>query len=244
MTKIYELQNHILIHTGYRDPGVHRHMAAHVIVSTHGKICVSADGEEHSCSGVMIPSGVSHSVDTYGSPALVFLFDSTTNAAKQIQKVQTICEEYATEIVCVFAEFEKNNSRQTYDKIESHVLRLLGIHNTASCVADERIVSAMKYIREKGREKITCRETAEAVFLSESRFSHLFRKEVGMTFTAYLIYQRLINVYAGIFQGKNVTEAAIDAGFASSSHFADVNRRVFGISVSDIARDFEYQKII
>ena len=106
------------------------------------------------------------------------------------------------------------------------------------------IVSAMKYIREKGREKITCRETAEAVFLSESRFSHLFRKEAGMTFAAYLIYQRIINVYTGILQGKSITEAALDAGFASSSHFADVNRRVFGISVSDIARDLEYQKVI
>ena len=244
MTKIYELPNHILIHTGYQDPGVHRHMAAHIIISTLGKICVSADGEEYLCSGVMIPSGVSHSVDTYGNPALVFLFDSTTNAAKQIENVQTICEEDATEIVCTFDEFEKNSSRQTYDKIESYILKLLSIDNTVGGITDDRIVSAMKYIREKGNRKITCREAAESVFLSESRFSHLFRKEAGMTFAAYLIYQRIINVYTGSLQGKSITEAALDAGFASSSHFADVNRRVFGISVSDIARDLEYQKVI
>ena len=64
-----------------------------------------------------------------------------------------------------------------------------------------------------------------------------------MTFAAYLIYQRILSVYADVIRGKTVTEAAIEAGFSSSTHFADVNRRVFGISIRNISRDLNYIKV-
>ena len=104
-------------------------------------------------------------------------------------------------------------------------------------------ISAMKYIRDRGDLKITCKEAADAVFLSEGRFSHLFREQAGMTFAAYLIYQRILSVYADVIHGKNVTEAAIEAGFSSSAHFADANRRVFGISASSIAHNLIFIKV-
>ena len=43
-----------------------------------------------------------------------------------------------------------------------------------------------------------------------------------------------MRVYYEIFHGKSITEAAVEAGFSSSAHFADVNRRVFGIAASHI----------
>ena len=101
----------------------------------------------------------------------------------------------------------------------------------------------MNYIRKSSNSDMTCKEVADAVFLSEGRFSHLFREQVGMTFAAFLIYQRILNVYANVIRGKTVTEAAIEAGFSSSTHFADVNRRVFGISISNISRDLNYIKV-
>ena len=90
MTQIYEFQNHILIHTENLEPAEHRHMAAHVIVSLKDKMKVVADGDEYRCRGIMIPSGVVHRIETCGNPVLVFLYDSTTNVAKHIQKVQDI----------------------------------------------------------------------------------------------------------------------------------------------------------
>jgi len=44
-------------------------------------------------------------------------------------------------------------------------------------------------------------------------------------------------------QMTGITEAAIDAGFYSSAHFADVNRRVFGISIRSISKDLQYIKV-
>ena len=71
----------------------------------------------------------------------------------------------------------------------------------------------------------------------------MFKEQVGMTFASYLIYQRVMYVYTKTLQGKTITEAAMEAGFSSSAHFADVNRRVFGLSASTITHDLVFVKV-
>ena len=243
MTKIFELQNHILIYTSCMDPAEHRHMAAHIIISMGNQMKVMVNNKEYLCKGICIPSGDSHKIDTCGNPVLVFLYDSTTNVAKHIQKVQEIDDEKCINIISLYEEFEKSSSKADYSKIEKYILEEFGLDALNGSVTDDRIIAGMNYIRKNSNSDMTCKEVADAVFLSEGRFSHLFREQVGMTFAAFLIYQRILNVYANVIRGKTVTEAAIEAGFSSSTHFADVNRRVFGISISNISRDLNYIKV-
>ena len=240
MTKLYEGKNHILLCTRDVNPAAHRHAAAHVIVSLDSRIKASGEGNAYYCRGVMIPPGEPHAVVTNGSKVLVFLYDCTTKAARQIREMQCLSEACCDEIAELYAAFEETGC---YDPFESGVLSLLGITGVEGCVSDERIVSAMEYIREMSPERISCREVAEAVYLSQGRFSHLFREQVGMTFAAYLLYQRMMRVYAAVLSGKSITDAALDAGFASSSHFADVNRRVFGLSAISITRNVVFTKV-
>ena len=243
MTQIYELQNHILIHTENWEPAEHCHMAAHVIVSVKDKMKVTIDGSEHWCQGIMIPSGVLHKIETYGNPVLVFLYDSTTNVAKHIQKVRDMDAENCGNIISLYEKFGTSNSKTAYSKMERCILEQVGLEGLNGSITDDRIIAAMKYIRENGNSNLTCKAVADAVFLSEGRFSHLFREQVGMTFASYVIYQRILHAYADVIHGKTVTEAAIEAGFSSSAHFADVNRRVFGMSISNISRDLNYIKV-
>lgn len=243
MTKIYEANNHILIHTGYADPAEHRHMAAHIILSMKGEIRVESDGAAYLCKGVMIPSGTAHKVDTSENDVLVFMYDCTTGIAKQIQEIQCIPNETCARIAQEYAAFEESCTASAYGRFENSLLAQLGFADSMPAVRDERILSAMQYIRSASADKLSCREVADAVCLSQGRFSHLFKEQVGMTFAAYLIYQRIMRVYSEILHGKSITEAALEAGFSSSAHFADVNRRVFGISAGAITRDLRFTKI-
>ena len=161
--------------------------------------------------------------------------------AKQIREVTCIPGEICKEIVQLYADME--SASESYTGLKKAVLRRLGITGTAANVTDERIQTAIKFIRAKSTETVTCQDVADAVHLSQSRFSHLFREQVGMTFAAYLIYQRIMYVYTQMLRGRSITEAALEAGFSSSAHFADVNRRVFGISASTITHDLEFTKV-
>ena len=163
--------------------------------------------------------------------------------AKCIQKVQDIDDETCENLISLYKEFEISVSGADYFQMEKYILKRFGLDARNNSVTDDRILAAMNYIRGKGNSKMTCKAVADTVFLSESRFSHLFREQVGMTFAAYLIYQRILSVYADVIRGKTVTEAAIEAGFFSSAHFADVNRRVFGTSIRNILKDLTYIKV-
>ena len=243
MTKIYEADTHILIHTDHLVPDLHCHKAAHIIVSLDGSMNVTSDSREYQCQGIMIPSGIRHQVDTHGHSVLVFLLDSTTNVSTKMQNTSILSENTCKFITATYCEMEKSYSFEQYNIFVNSVFDALGFACTNSCVTDPRIASAMEHIRSRLSENITCQEIAASVFLSEGRFSHLFKQQVGMTFASYLIYQRILYVYTKILGGISITEAAISAGFSGSSHFADVNRRVFGLSATAITRDMEFIKV-
>lgn len=241
MTKIYEANNHILIHTGYASPEKHRHMAAQIVLAIDGKMSVVSEETEYHCRGVLLPAGTPHLIDTYGKVVLVFLYDPASEVAKQIEHIRCVSEDTCNRILEQYGAFERDGD---YSIFERYFLKELDITPGSSCsVTDERIRAAIKYIRDGISENITCKAVAEAVYMSQGRFSHVFKEQVGMTFAAYVIYQRIMYVYAQIFRGKSITEAAVEAGFSSSAHFADVNRRVFGITASRISQDARFIRI-
>ena len=84
MTKRYEANNHILFRKEMLQPAEHSHMATHIIISMDGNMKAQCAGAEYLCHGILVPSGISHAVDTQGNAVLVFLCDCTTEVAKQI----------------------------------------------------------------------------------------------------------------------------------------------------------------
>ena len=155
MTKLYEANNHILIHAGYDNPTKHSHMAAHIIISTGDELRITSNGTEHRCHGVMVPSGVSHMVDTCGNATLVFLYDCTTDVARQIKDIHSISKESCQKITDVYATLERAYTTENYYRFEKSVLTQLRFAGTSFCVKDERIMSAMEYIRSMSSEKLS-----------------------------------------------------------------------------------------
>jgi AraC-like DNA-binding protein len=70
--------------------------------------------------------------------------------------------------------------------------------------------------------------------LSESRFLHLFRDELGTSLRRYRLWVRLVHAGTAVAAGKNLTTAAIEAGFASPSHLADRFKTAFGLSATQL----------
>lgn len=73
-----------------------------------------------------------------------------------------------------------------------------------------------------------------ALGLSRSRAQALFTAAVGMPFRRYRIWRRMARVMAHLQAGASLTQAAMDAGFASPSHLATAFRTQFGIAPSTL----------
>lgn len=241
---MYEIGNHLLICVGYSDPELHSHSAAHIMISLDEKIEIITEEEKKTCKGVLIPTGMVHTADTDKNRVLVFLFDSTTSVANQIKELTILTDEVVDKIVNAYSCFEESDqSYFSYRKFIRCVYECTGIKMNENMAMDKRIEYALTYIQSNLQESITCSDVANYISLSEGRFSHLFKEQVGMTFSAYLIYQRIIKTYTEIVNGKSITEASIEAGFSSSSHFAETNKKLFGVSARTLKKDLNFYRI-
>ena len=244
MFSIYEAGNHLLVCADYIEPVLHSHSAAHIMISLENEIEVILEKEKIYCRGILIPSGMTHTANTGENRVLIFLFDSTTNIAKQMNEISVLDDELVDGVVNAYHAFVNGNKDASdYRKVVTNVYKCVNGDLLRHIVMDERVESALKYVRANLQEPLTCSDVAKHVFLSEGRFSHLFKEQVGMTFAAYLIYQRVMKAYVEIINGKSITEAAIEAGFSSSTHFAETSKRLFGLSASTIRKDLFFYKI-
>lgn len=101
-------------------------------------------------------------------------------------------------------------------------------------VIDPRIELAAKQVRDDPAAAVPAAELAASVGVSESRFLHLFRQEIGSSLRRYRLWCRLMRAGAGLAAGQNLTTAAADAGFASPSHLADRFKTTFGLSATQL----------
>ncbi len=245
MTKIYLSTYHALIESGYEDPESHIHQAAHIIVALEKDIVCKVNNEEYICRGIVIPSNTEHTILSDNTPVIVFLFEETTMVAEQLNQTKIIDTEAAARIADRYQKLVANAEDKTigYKAFYAAVADMLKIKTPALKALDERIIEAITFIRENAGGDITVKEIAERVYMSESRFSHLFKSQTGISVASFLIMTKIIKAYDGIFTGKNITFSAVEAGFYSSAHFAAVNKKMFGIKASSLVGNVDLYRI-
>ncbi|MCM1498889.1 MAG: AraC family transcriptional regulator [Clostridium sp.] len=243
MTEIYLTKNHLLLEAGYGNPDMHSHSACHVLVGLHGDVRIMTKREDVVCPGALLPSGAAHTVDSFGEPLLVFLFDITSVVSEQIEHFAALEKQTAEKLVSAYQKLAAGNPEKDYGEFFGEAMEILGIREAGSRVADERIIRAMQFTEEHLQETVTAKDAAGAAFLSESRFSHLFREQTGIAFSSYLVFRKLFYAYMQIAKGSSITDASVAAGFSSPSHFATVNKKMFGITASDLSGAYRLHKI-
>ena len=120
------------------------------------------------------------------------------------------------------------------------VVRILTAGAQPCMVADPRILQAIELVKERLDGPVLQEEIAEAVFLSPSRFRHLFVQETGMAFRPYVLWLRLHRALEHYTASGSLTTAAHAAGFADLAHLSRTFRRMFGIAPSMLEQTDAY----
>ena len=74
-------------------------------------------------------------------------------------------------------------------------------------------------------------EVANQLALSESRFLHLFSKELGIAWRPYLLWRRMMCAIQALKHNTSATNAAHLAGFSDSAHLSRTFRNNFGMTI-------------
>lgn len=101
---------------------------------------------------------------------------------------------------------------------------------------DPRVTSVLKTIRESDELRISAEEAAATVFLSPSRFSHLFKQQVGLPFRHYMLWRKLTRAMLSIGREPTLSAAAHASHFADAAHLTRTFYTMFGIAPSLLMR--------
>lgn len=245
MRHIYLGSDHILSVTDFNQPDLHKHWAKHVAISLEQKIEVVVEKNKIRCNGIIINSNVVHAVSCISQKHLVFTFEEASNIAKEIDRkyllksnFYLLDESLVENIKREFYLHDMVNIAKDYYQTYNSILNLLGLQRNQSSINDARINQALEIIRRK--EEINNNvipEILKMINISQSRLSHLFKEQVGVSLNSYLVMIKLEKAYRYISEGQNFTNAALMAGFDSASHFASTSKYMIGFSAKKISQD-------
>ena len=95
---------------------------------------------------------------------------------------------------------------------------------------DPRVTKALELIRQSNASKIPLDDIASSVFLSPSRFAHLFSETVGLPFRRYVLWRKVCRALQVVSRGATLSSAAHRSGFSDSAHLTRTFYQMFGIS--------------
>jgi AraC-like DNA-binding protein len=199
-------------------------------VGIDGPLTVTTpDGTTREGVSVLIPPRLTHQLVCHGSGLVSCYLEPTSARAEACRHKMS---GWSGEIGVGHAAKQQLMFTPTNDESASHWLDLAA--PAAQPAIDPRIAAAARRIREDPSTAVSSCELAAEAGLSESRFLHLFRDELGTSVRRYRIWVRLVHAGTAIAAGANMTEAAMKSGFASPSHLSDRFKATFGLSASQL----------
>jgi AraC-like DNA-binding protein len=187
------------------------------------------DGTKRDAHSVLIPPRLTHQLICRGSGLVSCYLEPTSDRAESCRARFTA---WSGDVGVTHSAEGQLTFTPTDDESASHWLDLAAssVHRTT----DPRITAAARRIRDDPATTISSRALAAEAGLSESRFLHLFRDELGTSLRRYRLWVRLVHAGTAIAAGANLTEAAMKSGFASPSHLADRFKTTFGLSATQL----------
>jgi len=183
-------------------------------------------------NGVVINPNYPHQFIGASAQYLFIFLEPELLQTNQIKKHYNLASQ---EIVKLSSLLAFPNSESVIDfSFFVQTLKIPIIHNEIWQI-DNRIKAVLGLIKSKLREgKISSNMIAKSIYLSESRFSHLFKSQIGIPVRKYILWCRIQESMKELLKGSNLTESAYAAGFSDSAHLSRTFLKMFGVSPSSL----------
>lgn len=225
----------LLIRGAAIDVAPHRHHALQIAVGLSGPFRFESGGTAELYKSVIVAPEAEHRLDSLGREVAVLLAEPELAVSRAASERLLGGASFAR-LPTGDAECFRALCRQADLPSPAQVLALVAPGARPPSALDPRIAALQEKLRALPEKRATLGELAAELGLSESRLTHLFKQETGVSLRRYLLWLRLSDAMARALSGVSLTEAAHAAGFSDSAHLSRTCRGMFGINPQAVAR--------
>lgn len=228
----------LFLGTGIRN-ALHRHFTASLSVALEGTYAFrEGRAKWRRLRGIAVAPNVAQQMDCSGTQVAILQIDPETDAYARMARlfaqrgsVFELPNETVDEIA---AAWRAMHERADFDpsKLWTEVLDRVAGNWRMPLAPDPRVAQVREILKRELPGAPSVPELATAVGLSPGRLIHLWKAELGTSLRRYILWLRLRHVIFCVGIGRNLTEAAHEAGFADSAHLSRTFHSMFGLPLS------------
>lgn len=208
------------------DAGWHSHPAMEVILATGNSLQLETDDQFHeNLAFVIIDANVRHKVYS-NHPVQLWMIEGSIARLQALYKIQNLPLKKG-----VYAGKGQENIRELSGQFSrlQHTLEL-------SFKLDTRVKLCLDYFKTKEISYPDMMQALQAeTHLSESRLSHLFKQEMGLSLKKYLVWSRLRETIQYVLSEEiSLYEAGLKSGFFDQAHLSKAFKQMLGLSPSKV----------
>lgn len=211
---------------------LHAHAAPVLLIGLSGPIALHfPDGRRETCHSALVDADVDHGLDS-GGEYMASLYLEPDAPETRLLKAGWLHDRPVVFDPLPSPQRPGAMTRklQSFDLSQLLPASAMGPKTTL----DKRIARSLDYLRDAGDLRFDRANLADRVHLSESRFNHLFRAEVGISFRRYRSWSRLRSVLYHVARDQSLTDAALNAGLHDSAHLSRSFQNMIGLAPSRV----------
>lgn len=191
------------------------------------------------CNAAIVPPGMPHRVRTEGRRVATLLLEPEYLDAADLHEALGARQGVLTEsdLPARFAELQRRIASGDGASLTASedIDRALFARPLATRRCEPRIEAAVDQLRRQPFAVYSAAQGLAEAGLSYSRFLHLFKAEVGVSFRTFRSWKRARMLLQHMGRPSiNFTQLALDSGYPDATHFSHSIRRIYGLNPRDI----------
>jgi AraC-like DNA-binding protein len=221
----------------------HAHHAIQIVLALDG--CVAICGKDvewtESC-GIVVRADAEHSFDCNGALGVMVFVDPESSegswlSASLRQDITIVPDARLNSIVPEMRAFaEQPDETHDVEAIVRGCVQGLRPGLAPTRRFDSRVTTVLDAIRESDDLRMSLDKAADMACLSPTRFAHLFKDQVGLPFSRYMLWRKLTRAMVAIASERTIAAAAHAADFADAAHLTRTFYQMVGMAPSALMR--------
>jgi AraC family transcriptional regulator len=221
----------------------HAHHAIQIVIALDG--CVAICGRDHGwreSRGIVVRPDAEHSFDCNGALGVMVFVDPESSEGAWLspslgQDITFVPESRLDSLVPEVRAFvERPDELEDVAALVRGCVQGLRPGPAPTRRFDSRVTTVLDAIRGSDDLRMSLDTAADIACLSPTRFAHLFKDQVGLPFSRYMLWRKLTRAMVAVASERTIAAAAHAADFADAAHLTRTFYQMVGMAPSALMR--------